>query len=188
MIDVRPIGDESFEYAALLWLVGDKSRYDEFCQQLVARTGDPQGLDAYYLAHVCALGPADRIEPEKIVQWAARFSTSPIPWTQTVLALAEFRAQQFETAIEHFQQSRELPGGEYLDAHNAFGLSMANFRLGRLDAARESLELGRQRFQRAQPTKPNGAALPGSPGEWIEQQLLSHEAEMLFRSPVGADL
>ncbi len=52
VIDIRPIGDDSFEYAALLLMLNDRSRYNEFCQQLAARIGDPRGMDAYFLAHV----------------------------------------------------------------------------------------------------------------------------------------
>ncbi len=124
----------------------------------------------------------------QVVNWASQEIANPTPWKLTVLALAELRANQFELAAEYFQRSCELPGCEYLRAHNAFGLALANLRLGRMNAARESRERGRLVFQRAHPTKPGGAALPYSPGEWLEQQLLSRETETLFRTPVSSDL
>ncbi len=187
VIDVRPIGDETFEYAALLLMANDRTRYNEFCRNLVARIGDPRGMDAYFLAHVCAIGPADGIDPTQVVKWASQEIANPTPWKLTVLALAELRAGQFELAAEHFQRSCELPDCKYLSVSNAFGFAIANFRLGRMDVARESLEKGRLLFQRAQPTRPGGAALPASPSEWLEQQLLSREAEALLRTSVKSD-
>jgi tetratricopeptide (TPR) repeat protein len=183
VIHSRPLSDETFEYAALLLLLDDRRGYQQYCQELVARTGEPQGSDAYYLARVCSIGPADGVDPSRIVDWANRGLADRPPWTLAVLALAECRAGQFELAIEHYQESNTLPGGDELRARNFFGLAMIHHRLGQTDAARESLEEARQLFQQVQPTKPGGTPLLNFLGEWIEQNLLSREVERLVQSP-----
>ena len=177
VIDARPISDESFEYAAPPLLLDDRSRYNEYCQQLVAQAGDPQGLDAYYLARVCAIGPADGIDAARIVQWAGRGLSNRPYWTLTLLAQAQARAGQFELAIQNFQESNTLPAVEALRARNFFGLANAYFRSEQIVAAQESLEQARQRFHAAQPTKPGEKTVLEVPSEWIELNVLSHETE-----------
>ena len=72
-----------------------------------------------------------------------------------------------------------MPGGEDLKARNYFGLAIIYHQLGRIDAAKSALEKAQQLFQFARPTTPGGAAHLFAPGEWIEQNLLSREAEAL---------
>ena len=72
-----------------------------------------------------------------------------------------------------------MPGYEEVKARNLFGLAIAHHRLGQIDAAGKALEKANQLFQFARPTTPGGAAHLFAPGEWIEQNLLSREAEAL---------
>ena len=183
VIHARPLSDESFEYAALLLLLDDRPRYQQFCQELIARTSEPQGPEAFNLARVCAIGPVDGVDASRIVDWANRGLGDRRPWTLNVLALAECRASQFELAIKHYQESSKLPGGEQLRAPNLFGLALIHHRLGKTAAAREFLEEARQRFQQVQPAQPGGIPLLDVPCEWLEQHVLSRETDALFQSP-----
>ena len=66
------LATRAYEYAALLLLLDDRPRYQQFCQELVARAGEPQRLEAYNLARICSIGPADGIDASRIVDWASR--------------------------------------------------------------------------------------------------------------------
>jgi serine/threonine protein kinase len=182
VIQSRPLSDETFEYGALLLLLDDRRGYQQFCQELIARAGEPQAWEAYNLSRVCSIGPADGIDASRFVDWATLGLADRPPWTLTVLALAECRAGQFELAIKHYHESNTLPRGEELRARNFFGLAMIHHRLGQMDAARESLQQARQLFQQAQPTKPGETPKVHAAAEWIEQNVLSREVEALFQS------
>jgi serine/threonine protein kinase/tetratricopeptide (TPR) repeat protein len=182
VIHTRPLSDESFEYAALLLLLEDRPRYQQFCQELIARTVEPHGMEAYYLAWICSIGPAAGVDASRFVDWANRGLGDRPPWTLTVLALAECRASQFELAIKHYQESMSLPDSEHLRPRNLFGLAMAHHRLGQMDAAHGFLEEARQLFQQAQPAQPGGTPLLDVPCEWLEQHVFSREVESLVQS------
>src|SRR5262249_9748777 len=137
-------------------------------------------------ARICSIGQPDGIDPLRIVDWANRGLGDRAPWTLTVLACAEARAGHFQQAIEHYQESNTLPGGEELRARNFFGLAMIHYRLGQIDAVGKALEKARELFQFARPTTPGGAAHLFAPGEWIEQNLLSREAEALIQGAAGS--
>jgi tetratricopeptide (TPR) repeat protein len=182
VIRTRQLSDECIEYAALLVLLNDRPNYQQFCQELVAQAGEPQGFEAFSLARICSIGSAEGIDASRLVEWANRGLGDRAPWTLTVLGMAEYRAGQFDRAIEHFRESNTLRRGWQLRARNYFGLAMAHHRLGQVDAARECLEKARQFFERVQPASPGGTPPLDDAAEWIEQHVLSREAEALLQS------
>jgi tetratricopeptide (TPR) repeat protein len=182
VIHTRRLNEESADYATLLLLLSDRSGYQRFCKELVAQAGEPQGFEAYSLARVCSIGRPEGIDAQRVVDLANRGMGDRPPWALTVLGMAEYRAGQFDRAIEHFRESNTLRRGWQLRARNYFGLAMAHHRLGQVDAARECLEKARQFFERVQPASPGGTPPLDDAAEWIEQHVLSREAEALLQS------
>jgi tetratricopeptide (TPR) repeat protein len=183
VIHARRLNEECADYAALLLLLDDRAGYQQFCKELIAQAGEPQGFEAYSLARVCSIGRPEGIDAARVVDLATRGLGEQPPWALTVLALAEYRAGQFHQAIEHFRESNTLRRGWQLRARNSFGLAMAHHQLGQVDAARQCLEEGRRLFQVVQPREPGGTALLDDTAEWIEQHVLAREAEALLRLP-----
>ena len=183
VIDRRPIADESFEYAGLLLLQGDKQAYQHFCKKLVklpAESHEPWEL--YNLARTCALGPTDTVDGSKVVEWAARGVTwSDAPWTLHALGLACFRAGQYDAAVRNIQKSTVRGWNSTQQSpSNCLVLAMVHYRLAHTDQARRFLQQARSLIECCKTASEIEDRI-GVP-EWIEANVLLREAESLLKS------
>jgi eukaryotic-like serine/threonine-protein kinase len=181
VIHSRPVQDDTFEFAGLLLLTGDKQAYERFCQEVIARPGEPRDHNAaIIMARLCALGPSEITEPQLAVQWAthgvevmqrAGFATH-------VLALAQYRAHQYDLAIHNLQESNAGRDARLLKAANWLLLSMIHCRQAHPEEARQCFEKAHQMIEQLRPKKANDLV---AATDWIEVNVLLPEAEALLK-------
>jgi WD40 repeat protein len=174
----QPLRDDAFAYAGLFLIRGDSEGYQRFCQDMIQRvppTEAPSPYEAYVLARSCALARKSPVDPARAVQWANQaFTAAPHPWRLHTLGLAQYRAGQFDQALQSFTKAdvkawtdREVTG---------FGLALVHHRLGHPEEARRCLDKGIQWLERVGPPGPEQPAKL-LPQDWLEAQLLRREAE-----------
>jgi tetratricopeptide (TPR) repeat protein len=181
----RTLGDDAFGNAALFLIRGDGEGYNRFCEgmiQRVAQTATP--FEAYILARSCALARTSPVDAARAVQWANQALASSQPaWYFHALGLAQYRAGQFDQALQSFTRAN-VKGWRFADL-NWFGLALVHHGLGHLDEARRCLDKGNQWLAREGPPSPERPTQL-MPQDWLEAQVLRREAEELLgvkRSP-----
>jgi serine/threonine protein kinase/tetratricopeptide (TPR) repeat protein len=173
--------DDAFAYACLFLIRGDSEGYARFCQGLIRRaahTEDP--WEAYVLARSCAVARKSPVDPARAVQWGNQaVARDHYAWYFHTLGLAQYRAGQFDQALQSFTKSKvkewTLGGGL-----NWFGLALVHHRLGHPDEARRCLAKGIQWLEREGPPGPERPAKI-DPLDWVEAQLLRREAEEVLK-------
>ena len=176
----RPMDDNAFAYACLFLIRGDSEGYERFCQGMILRVAqaeDPAG--AYVLARTWAMARKSPVEPARAVQWADQaVASSHKPWDYHVLGLAQYRAGQYDPALQSFTKAN-VEGWTLRDL-NWFGLALVHLRMGHPDEARQSLDKGIEWLERESPP---GLARPTKllPQDWLEAQLLRREAEEMLK-------
>jgi serine/threonine protein kinase len=180
----RPLEDDAFSYACLFLIRGDNEGYNRFCEGLIQQAGKMEGPEAYVLARVCTMASNSPVTPARVLQWANQVvAGSQNPWDFHVLGLAQYRAGQFDQALQSFTKAN-VKSWRYADL-TWFGLALVHQRLGHPDQARQCLDKGTQWLVRV---GPSGSDEPAKllPQDWVEAQLLRREAEDLLtkqRSP-----
>jgi serine/threonine protein kinase/Flp pilus assembly protein TadD len=170
----RPLEDDTFAYACLFLIRGDTEGYIRFCQGLVRRAGQMEGPEAYVMARTCAIAPQSPVDPARAVEWANQnVAGSQNPWDFHVLGLAQYRAGQFDKALQSFTKANDKAWA-YADI-NWFGLALVHQRLGQPDQARQCLDKGIHWLTRVGPSGPDQPARL-DPHDWLEAQLLYREA------------
>src|SRR5262249_54002030 len=158
-------------------------RYRQYCGELVAQTAGKalNDTEANNLARICAVGPADAKDAGQLVQWAVDgVKAQNVGWRLHVLALTQYRAEQYDHAIDSTQKSVALEWKGLRGAPNWPVLSMAHYRLGHIDEARHCLETARELTAEAAPKQLTSPAM--SPVSWMEMQLLIPEAAALLET------
>ncbi len=159
---------------------GDSEGYDRFCQGMVKRAGQTEDhFEAFILARTCAMARKSPVDPTRTVQWANQaVAGNQGAWYFHALGLAQYRAGQFDQALQSFTKSnveawtlREL---------NWFGLALVHHRLGHPAEARRCLDKGIQWLERY------GSPGPGHPAnihpiDWLEAQVLRREVEEMLK-------
>jgi tetratricopeptide (TPR) repeat protein len=177
----RSVGGDAFAYGCLFLIRGDSEGYDRFCQGMIQRAAQSKDpYEAYILARSCAIGRKSPVDPAQAVQWANRAVASDHrPWCFAALGLAQYRAGQFDQALQSFTKANDKawPAGEL----SWFGLALVHHRLGHPDEARQCLDKGIQWLERVGPPSPERPAQLLS-WDWLEGQLLRREAEELLKT------
>jgi tetratricopeptide (TPR) repeat protein len=172
----KPLREDDFAYACLLLIRGPSDGFNQFCQGMIQRAAQPgEHSQAFVLARTCGLVGKSPVDPARVVQWANQaLAGDQSPWYLHALGLAQYRAGQFDQALESFTKadvedwsSREL---------NWFGLALVHHRLGHPDLARRCLDKGIQWLARNGPPGP-GQPTNIHPFDWLEAQVLRREAE-----------
>ena len=134
-------------------------------------------------ARILALAPHDSAAPARAVQWAVK-GVAARPGEACchhTLAVAQYRARQFEAAEQSCRQSLKLAwGGHVL---NWLVLAMVHQRLGHDDQARQWLNKAVQWIDQAAPRQPSGTRPILPVPSWtdrLEVLLLRREAEALL--------
>jgi tetratricopeptide (TPR) repeat protein len=176
----RPLGDDAFEYACLFLIRGDVQGYKRFFERLIDRAGQTKNtFEAFVLARIGGMAPPGVLDPARAVQWGkqAVASAPHVPWFDHALALAHYRAGQFDLAVQRFKESQS--GNWSFVELNYFGLAMAEHQLGHKEKAKENLAQGVTWIQQATPEKTDQPTTLYAT-DWLEGQLLRREAESLL--------
>jgi tetratricopeptide (TPR) repeat protein len=160
-----------------LYLIqGDSEGYDRFCREMLQRVPQTEDhFEAYVLVRTCTMGRQSPVDPAQAVQWAKQaVAGDQPPWYFHALGLAQYRAAQFDEALQSFSRANVEAWG-YRDL-NRFGMALAHHRLGHPDEARKCLEKGIQWLKQYGPP---GAGQPANihPMDWLEAHVLRREAE-----------
>jgi len=120
------------------------------------------------------------VDPARAVQWANQaVANDHSPWCFHVLGLAQYRAGQFDQALQSFTKAN-VKTWNYSEL-NWFGLALVHHHLDHSDEARQCLDKGIQWLERKGPPSPQRSARL-LPQDWIEAQLLRREAEELLKT------
>ncbi len=195
MLEPEPLADpwSWYEQAHLRLQLGDVQGYRQLCARMLERFGKgAQPNEIAMLAHTCVLGP-DALEDEAQVLELAkqRLKLNPPPtshqfWSEHVMALAYYRAGQYDDAIAYL--------GQWLEANPHWGpnvlnwlvLALAHEQLGHDAEARKWLDQADDYIGKAtqQPAEKKGRFAP--PGwrwqDWSGVQLLRAEVETLRKA------
>jgi serine/threonine protein kinase/tetratricopeptide (TPR) repeat protein len=175
----RSPNDDAFAYACLFLIRGDSEGYNRFCQDMVRRAAKTKdAYEAYVLARSCAMARKSPLDPARATQWANQaVAGNDHTWFWHVLGLAQYRAGQFDQALESFTKAN-VDAWRFHEL-NWFGLALVHHRLGHADEARQCLAKGNQWLEREGPPGPEQQAKL-QPQDWLEAQLLRREAEELL--------
>jgi WD40 repeat protein/serine/threonine protein kinase len=183
----RALGDDAFEYACLFLIRGDVDGYRKFYERLIERAGQTKdSFEAFVLARIGGMAPPGILDSSRAVQWGKQAVDSGprVSWYVHALAMAHYRAGQFDIAVQRLQESQSGNWVSVADL-NYFGLALAEYRLGHLALARESLAQGMDWLQKMTPAK-SDALTTLFATDWLEAQLLRREAEDLINAKPGS--
>ncbi|HJZ91946.1 MAG TPA: protein kinase [Gemmataceae bacterium] len=143
------------------------------------------GRIAYLAARTWSIAPKQGIDPAEAVRVAERaVAAETNAWHLHTLGLAQYRAGEFDWALETIQKSMSTgPTWEGM-ACNHLALALIQHRLGRTDQARESLAKAVTRIEEVVSKLPKGMAhpLPGmADHDSLACYVLRREAEGLIR-------
>jgi tetratricopeptide (TPR) repeat protein len=183
-LSARPLNDDAFAYACLFLIRGDGEGYDRFCQGMIQRAAQTEApFEAYVLARSCAMAGKSPVDPARAVQWANQALAREQPaWYFHALGLAQYRAGQFDQALQSFTKASVKTWGHW--ELNWFGLALVHHRVGHPDEARECLAKGIQWLEREGPPGP-GRPAKIHPLDWLEAQLLRLAAEEMLKIKRG---
>ena len=183
----RSLTDESvFEYASTLLLTGDQQGYQRVSAELAASLGKSHdSWSAFVVARTCGLGPTTDEPTKQIVERALwRLQEGREPWVLHVVGLNQYRARQYEEAIETLEKSiagdwgwPHNKGAE--DALNWILLAMCHFQLGKEEKAQEYFDKAITLITTVTPEGDEASPLPVP--DWIEWHVLHREAEQLLK-------
>jgi serine/threonine-protein kinase len=185
---LSPGDDIWFQLACLRLLNDDVSGYCRLSRQLVDSVllskKDITGQTGYMLCRTCLLLPEDETSLARTMHWAEQtLARSPgAAWYLHVMALAYYRAGQFDRAERHCCLCQ---GAGPWDGRAASKLLLALTlkRLHREEPARKAIrELvqWREAIHRGIPTRIAATPPKIHLSDWLEFQVLWHEAEKVF--------
>jgi tetratricopeptide (TPR) repeat protein len=177
-IQERPVSEDWLEACEICLLTGDEAGYRRLCHALIAKAGDqPTPFGAFVLARSGGLSLASGVEPARLVAWANQALESGRPaYFEYAAGLANYRAGDMQTAINHLDQSNNGGWSEDAKGQNWLALAMAHAKAGQLEEARRCLKEGRKRLKLAAPPGAD-KPIPGYCGDWGALQILLAEAE-----------
>jgi tetratricopeptide (TPR) repeat protein len=171
----RPLDDNASAFACLFLIRGDREGYNNFCNKMIEAHAQD---GAYDLVRSCEISPQGPVGPAQVLLWANQvFAASHYPWDYHVLGLAQYRAGQFDQALQSLNQVN-VNAWRYAGL-NWFALALVHHRLGHPVEARQCLDKGIQWLARVSPSGP-GQPAKLLPQDWLEALLLRREAEELL--------
>jgi hypothetical protein len=191
-----------FSSAPLCLQIDDHKGYRLICREMLTRYGNTDKPEiAERTARTCSLAPEAVSDVAPVLELADRAVTGtqkPQHYRRFVLAkgLAEYRAGHYAVAVEWLNRFSPRVDGVYYDATAIAVLAMAKHRLGLApgaDAARLAEEaraalthaqaIISQKMPDPKAGRPWGTAWPylvDDFHDWLEAQILVHEAEKLI--------
>jgi tetratricopeptide (TPR) repeat protein len=178
------ISDTTFQYAGILMLAGDRQQFRDYCSRLTSLVDEPHdSFTAFQLAHSCGIAAENDVPLEKLVEWAKKGVTeNKNAWELHVLGLAQYRAGQFDEAIQSLETSNAGNWPPLAKVQNDLVLAMAHHWQGNHENAEQFLHQAKAAIDKARPLQadePVAVAVP----DWIGIEVLRREAEGLIESP-----
>jgi WD40 repeat protein len=178
-------GEAWLSCARLFLLLGDRPAYRQLCDRMLdAFENDPRDVDVSFAGRTLGLAPCSPVEADRLIRLmgSARFPRRPDSHHLLGLALARYRAAQWEPARAALEESMKLePGWAWrLGPLRA----MIDHRLGRADEARRTLAAARDHLERHRAEEP-GDIRRLFDGEWFDYEALCREAGSLLRLEEG---
>lgn len=172
--------------AALLLEAKEPSRYEQFCDTLLAQFGDTTNVYvADQVAKACLFQPGTRTNADVVYRLAdlpvtqGAGDSMAMPYFEVCKALSEYRQGHYDKAVEWAQQPLKTEGNDS-HGHAYAVLAMANWRLGRSAEARAMLARGDDLAPVSMPA--NIAEDPGSAWEaWLFARIQLDEATALIQ-------
>jgi eukaryotic-like serine/threonine-protein kinase len=189
-LDAAPLDDTWFQLACVRVLQGDAAGYRQLCMQWLERIGQSQESlsadTAYRSSRTCMLQPGAGVEPAQGVRWAeqALANRPKCEWYLHGLALAHYRAGQYDLAIARCQDSINACPGWAGNPQNWLLIGLAHKRLDQTQEASEWLDKAtRWRAGALVGKHEPGIAYPPDVAlsDWLEFQVLYREAETLLK-------
>jgi tetratricopeptide (TPR) repeat protein len=183
----RPVHDDWFELACLHLITGDQRAYRRMAARMARDFGQTKDVfTAYVAARIAALTPNSGVDPALAVRWANQaVADSPKAWYLHCLGLAYYRAGQTEAAIRQFEASLKAQVNWSGKMLNWLGLALSHHALGHTKEARRWLAMATAWLDQATKGKEGPASIMPPP-DWLEYQVLRHEAETRLKDkPVG---
>jgi serine/threonine protein kinase/WD40 repeat protein/tetratricopeptide (TPR) repeat protein len=179
--DPQHYREAALAYACLFLMRGDSEGYNRFCQGMIQREAQTENSSAaFFWARTCAMGRKSPVDPARAVQWANQaVANKQAPLCFHVLGLAQYRAGQFDQALQSFTKADDKAWAQR--ELNWFGLALVHHRLGHPDEARQCLDKGIQWLEREGPPGPERPAKI-SLADWMEAQVLRREAEEMLKT------
>ena len=179
-----PVPELMAGYAPVLLMAGDMVTYSQHCARVFEEFGDTnEPRTAYLVARICALAPDAGPDPAKLVQLAERaVQAETTPYYLHTLGLAQYRAGNFDKAIEQLDKS--IAGNWSGNAANWLVLAMAHHRLGHADEARRWFDKAVQWIDAADLEAPKDSVVglrSLHPHDALACLVLRREAETLLR-------
>jgi tetratricopeptide (TPR) repeat protein len=180
----RPVDENAFACACLFLLRGDSDGYNRFCKELIQYTSRSEASFApYVLARTCAAARKSPVDPAQAVDWATQvLGRSQKPWDYHVLGMAQYRAGEFQQALQSFAKAN-VQAWRYREI-NWFALALVHHRLDHPDEARQCWNKGIRWLAREGPQGPGQPAkLPAF--DWLAAEVLRREAEEVLQIKQG---
>jgi serine/threonine protein kinase len=179
-----------FEHACLLCQARDDAAYRALCSRMRERFDDRKNvIETVFLAHACVLAPGALADPAEVVRLAKeRLALTPPPsehyaWSVHVLALAHYRAGQYDLAVECLTKDPNPWTFGQNQVLNWLVRGLAEHKRGHAAAARRWLDQATNWIQA------RSRGLPGAGGQvippnwlwrdWLLVQQLQREAEQV---------
>jgi WD40 repeat protein len=182
-----------FEHAYLRLQIGDVQGYRQLCARMLERFGQGGNPNEIaMLAHTCVLGPDALDEESRVMELAKqRLKLNPSPshhqfWSEHVMALAYYRAGQFDDAIAYLGVWLEANPDWEWNVLNWLVLALAHQQLNHRAEAQKWLGQVDNyiRERTLNPAEKNGRFAP--PGwrwlDWLGVNLLRVEFETLHKA------
>ena len=169
--------NQIFEYACLLLLLGDHDAYHKKLSEVLNKypKNNSPGL-CFWRVRIAAITPDSNVPPAQLVTWGEKsISDQPHLDRLQILALAHYRAGQFDLTIQRAEQSCTKPWDGAMA--NLPVLAMAHHRLGHVEQAHRILREAHD--ERSLKHREFGIA-SGRAHEFLIFEILLREAEHLL--------
>jgi tetratricopeptide (TPR) repeat protein len=131
----------------------------------------------------CVLPPKPAADPAELVRRAEQvLAANRVNWYCYVAGLAQYRAGQYEQAVERFREALTVDPNWRARAINYPGLAMAYHHLGRVDEARGALAAAEKAIDGLTEVMARGpvGTMPIPWFDWLECRYLYREAKLLL--------
>ena len=179
VIDDCPLGEEWYEYAALLLMCEDTAKYDRLVARILERDPVSDPFVAYCLARTAALGPR-MVDHQQVISWANQAVLSErTGWYLHALSLGHMRAGNYTDALHANSQARRSnwsTGAVQIELVAA----ITHARMDEQDRGKKHLAEAIRLYKQSGYDSAEVVPLPAP--DWLEIHILRREAESLLGS------
>ena len=134
-----------FEIAPLLLLAGKQKEYEQFCVRLLDDQEATKTGRVHVVVGLCTLDPKTAGDPSRVLRLAQRLADSKNSWERRPVAMAHFRAGNYQEGIELLQDQNGPAEAQF--SLVALQMAIAHHYDGDHQQAREWLDNAIRRLQ-----------------------------------------